>query len=164
MILRFIRSRNVLMLLLFVRAACNITLAWQYALGLVVGVLAYCLLETKFHRDMHESKWSPFHQSHKEHHDDPTPETGCPQYWLFAMYFVISGTVTLISRPGLSGFWAGIVIMLLAYEIVHFACHCPYQPKTRWGWRVRINHNLHHRLDDSTYYELLFPKRRDHGQ
>jgi hypothetical protein len=159
MILRFIRSRNVLMLAMLALVACDISLTWQYALGFAVGVLAYRLLETKFHRDMHESRWSPFRGAHKEHHDNPTPETGCPHYWVFAMYFAIDTGVSLISRPGLSGLWAGIFAMLFAYEVVHFVCHCRYRPRTEWGWRVRVNHLLHHRLDDSTRYELLFPKR-----
>ena len=127
-------------------------------LGLLAGFLAYYFLEVSFHRGMHLNRYSPFYTPHQYHHTHPSPETGVPRWWTFGMYGIITFLIHLTSRPFVASTWLGILIMLTTYEWIHFLCHCNYRPKTKWGWRVRINHLQHHNLDQLSRYELLFLK------
>jgi hypothetical protein len=161
--LRFCRTNNVAMIPLVMSAIClaiaNLP-SWRVAVGIAVGVLAYRLLERTFHVQMHTVPHTPFYASHHNHHDNPTPENGVPGLWVMAVYGVISLAVWWAGLPWLAGVWLGVVLMLAWYEWFHFLCHCNYSPKTKYGWQVRVNHNLHHVHDDGAYYEMLFPKRR----
>lgn len=150
-LLRFLRTANVILAIAVAICGYQMTLAalpWTLA-----GIAAYAALERKFHRDMHEVRWSPFHQSHMRHHDKPTPETGVPYLWVQLMYVALA-VCPLPER--LVGVRMGIFACLLAYEWVHFLCHCNYRPKTKMGWRIRVNHLKHHNHDPSSHYEMLF--------
>lgn len=125
--------------------------------GLLIGLIGYRCLEWFFHYQMHVDKWSPFYESHHHHHNFPTPETGVPRWWVFVLYTTI--TLAVCRFPLFLAIWTGVLLMLCAYEWIHFLCHCNYKPKTKWGWKVRVNHLTHHNLDETTRYELLFPKR-----
>lgn len=127
-----------------------------FAAGVVVGTLSYLALEAYTHRRMHENPHSPFHQSHAAHHANPTPKNGVPELWVFAVYAAILLVAGYLQRPFLSGACLAGLCWLMAYEWIHYLCHCPYTPKTKLGWRIRVNHNKHHRLDDSKFYELLW--------
>jgi len=161
--IRFCRTTNVMMLPLLAMS-CWLAIesfpAWRVSLGIVVGVVAYWMLEKTFHVRMHKVESSPFYATHHIHHDHPTPENGCPKLWVMAMYAAITAAVWWLSLPLFSGVWFGILSMLSWYEWFHFLCHCNYSPLTKYGWEVRINHNLHHVHDVDDYYEMLFPKRR----
>ena len=126
--------------------------------GFIVGIIAYSILEVPIHKGMHLSPYSPFYYPHKFHHTHPSPETGVPRWWTFQGYFLITFLLSLDNFPFLSSLWLGILIMLTAYEWIHFLCHCNYRPKSKWGWRVRINHLQHHNLNSLSRYELLFLK------
>lgn len=125
------------------------------SIGVVLGLLTYSILEKKFHRDMHLQELSPFYKTHEKHHLNPTPETGCPELWMFGFYFFVSLSVFLFNGPFVSSFWFGISCMLFMYEFIHFLCHCPYKPKTRYGRRIKRNHLKHHYVSDRDNYEML---------
>lgn len=150
--MRFIRSRNGLMIPLLIGSAW-VPWTWLTLLGWVLGVIVYTLLEAKFHRDMHRG--GPFFKSHKRHHDNPTPESGCPELWLFGVYYLVLGLVIYLQGPMISGFWLGIVCMLFLYEYIHFLCHTPYKFKTKYGRRIKRNHLKHHHISPNAHYEML---------
>lgn len=159
--IRFLASRNKWLIPIWILA---LTSLWWLAyaplrasVGLGIGLASYVILEAWFHEQMHIARWSPFHKTHKRHHDDPTPETGVPEAWVFWMYLVV--TVFLMVSPVLSNMWLGLFTMLCAYEWVHFLCHCNYRPKTKRGWRIRVNHLKHHYYDETSRYEMIFPGR-----
>lgn len=124
--------------------------------GLLIGTIGYRCFEWFFHYQMHNDKWSPFYHSHHHHHLHPSPETGVPRWWVFVLYSAI--TLVVCRFPLFLAIWTGVFYMLCAYEWIHFLCHCNYKPKTKWGWRVRINHLTHHNLDENSRYEMLFPR------
>lgn len=160
---RFCRTTNVMMIPLVIFAfgwAAHWLMSWRVMVGLSVGVIAYRLLERTFHVRMHTAPNSPFYKTHHAHHDNPSPENGCPEPWVMAMYCLISLVVWWTNLPMFAGVWLGVISMLCWYEWFHFLCHCNYSPKTRYGWQVRVNHNLHHVHDVDGYYEMLFPRRR----
>ena len=126
--------------------------------GFFLGFLAYYLLEVSFHRGMHENPYSPFYGPHQYHHTHPSPETGVPRWWTFGTYGIITLMIAFAFRPLIASTWLAILIMLTTYEWIHFLCHCNYRPRTKWGWRVRINHLQHHNLNSLSRYELLFLK------
>ena len=131
-----------------------------FGIGLVVGTLLYLILEAYTHRQMHVNPHSPFHHTHAAHHADPTPETGVPELWVFVVYVALLLLAAYLQRPFFSGVYLSALTWLMGYEWVHYLCHCPYTPKTKVGWRIRINHNKHHKLDDARFYELLWvPKK-----
>lgn len=136
---------------------CVYSYGWQTTLGTILGMVLDRILEWQFHADMHFSPRTPFFNSHQLHHNDPTPESGVPEWWMFGFYTLVSLTVALWDGPFISGLWYGIVTMLFLYEWVHFLCHCPYRFRTAWGQRVRKNHLRHHFVDDQTHMEMLFP-------
>lgn len=131
-------------------------------LGFVLGSLAYRILERHFHVEMHRNSRSPFFTLHRIHHANPLPENGCPEYWTFLFYFFVTTTVYLLNEayttPILCGIWFGITNSLFWYEWIHFLCHCPYAPLTRYGASIRNNHLAHHYENSSAYYEMLYPK------
>lgn len=129
--------------------------------GFLIGILAYTFFEEDMHRWMHTLKHSPFHKSHIRHHDHPSPETGVPDWWVFISYYCITFVMYYFQLKVMLSIWFGILTMLIAYEWVHYLCHCNYKPKTRIGWSIRVNHLLHHKHDSTTRYEMIFlkPKR-----
>jgi Fatty acid hydroxylase superfamily len=153
-LVRFARTADLFLIVAVGICAYQMTLgAWPWA---IAGILGYAIMERKFHRDMHELKWSPFHGSHMRHHDEPTPETGVPYLWVQAMFIAIA----VCPMPyRLTGFRMGVFACLLAYEWVHFLCHCNYRPKTKMGWRIRVNHLKHHNHDPDNHYGLLFVRK-----
>jgi sterol desaturase/sphingolipid hydroxylase (fatty acid hydroxylase superfamily) len=127
--------------------------------GTLLGFFIYTILEVPTHRGMHENKWSPFYKPHHQHHNTPSPETGVPKWWMFVFYTVLTGTIQYFALPVISAIWISILLMVTFYEWIHFLCHCRYRPKTKWGWKVRINHLKHHKVDPYKYYEMLFPEK-----
>jgi len=109
---------------------------------------------------MHINKLSPFYKTHKDHHNNPTPESGVPYTWIFLLYFSITSFLILLKLDYTINFWYGIFISLCAYEWIHFLCHCNYKPKTALGWIIRINHLKHHNFDSTKFYELMYVKRK----
>lgn len=163
---RFCRSRNFWMFPIVGFAGYTATLQiliapWLTLLGIVLGLLAYRALERHFHVQMHNSRRSPFYRSHGRHHENPTPETGCPEHWLLVVYAAVNPLLLWAQLPITTGIWFSIIFALLVYEWVHFLCHCNYRPKTKLGWKIRTNHLKHHNFDDTQFYEMLFPKTKD---
>lgn len=105
---------------------------------------------------MHEWIWTPFRFTHDRHHHDPTPETGLPDLWVINVYF-INSLIFLALPVGIYTAHTTILCMLLWYEFAHYSCHTPYQPKTWWGYAIRVNHLQHHKLNSPDRYSLLFP-------
>ena len=132
-IIRFFSTREVLLVPLWL---------WKFDPGWMslLGVAAYVLYEARAHKDMHS--WGPFYHTHAKHHDEETPESGVPPWWVFVAFCVPWGA-----------FWFGVFTCLCMYEFVHFLCHCKYRPITTYGWKVRVNHLQHHKLGDR--YELM---------
>lgn len=162
--IRFCKTTNVLMIPLVGFAIYIATSSSHHILmsvGVAAGVAAYYFLESKFHVDMHVKPLSPFFKTHEHHHENPTPETGCPEPWMFVFYFFVSMTIYSLATPILSGVWCGVAVMLFLYEWCHFLCHCNYKPKTKWGWAIRTNHLKHHNYDDTDFYEMIFVNRRN---
>lgn len=159
--IRFCRTREILGLgILGLSYYSLATSHWLFHLGMVTGTTIYLLVEAHSHERMHKNKSSPFHRTHHEHHLSPTPETGVPEAWVFLMYFTILTLLFIVQRPFASGVWVGVITWLMLYEWIHFLCHCQYKPLTKLGWRIRINHNLHHNHDDTKYYHLLTASKR----
>jgi hypothetical protein len=120
-------------------------------------VLAWPTLEYVFHRwFFHEWSWTPFRKTHDRHHDHPTTDTGLPDWWVICMYFVNSALFAF-TTPGLYTAHCTVLVLLSAYEFIHFSCHCNYTPKTWWGWSVRINHLQHHKLQNADRYAMSLP-------
>ncbi len=161
-IIRFLSTLEILHIPLILWAGHNVSRSYDSLLtpiGGIIGVIMYIFLEAKTHRGMHVNPYSPFYKSHHEHHDDPTPETGVPKWWTFAFYFAFTYFLTYFQLPLIRGAWFSILIMLTTYEFIHFLCHCNYRPKTKLGWRIRINHLQHHNFDPMSRFEMLFPKK-----
>ena len=160
----FVRFCCTLEVLHFPLLAWSASIAYQSfhpllsPLGFFTGFLAYYFLEVSFHKGMHLHPYSPFYAPHQYHHTHPFPETGVPRWWTFGMYILITLLIAFAFRPFLASTWLGILIMLTVYEWIHFLCHCNYRPRTKWGWKVRINHLQHHNLNPFSRYELLFLK------
>ncbi|MDZ4851217.1 MAG: sterol desaturase family protein [Pirellulaceae bacterium] len=132
----------------------------DFALAVML-VASWPLLEWIFHRFlMHEWTALPFHLTHDRHHRIPTAATGLPDTWIVVLYFFDTVLIWWIGLSYISTLNVAILFMLTAYEFVHFACHCNYKPMTAWGWKIRINHLQHHRLDESQGYSMLFPSFR----
>lgn len=158
---RFCRTRNILLIPLLALSTVTASLHLSHPARLIGGMLVACLIyyfiEAKLHEGMHSG--GPFHGSHKFHHDNPSPESGVPRPWLFVVYGIITLMVGLLPLPMLAGAWLSTIIMLSGYEWFHFLCHCNYKPMSKIGWRIRVNHLKHHNFDDTSNFEMLFPKR-----
>jgi hypothetical protein len=162
LILAFTTTRGGWIALSFVWAAILRSTILKFSdvdLLLIVSiVIAWPFLEWVFHRYlMHEWTLLPIHGTHAYHHRHPTSETGLPDRWIVASYFIVASVLWGFGWRYLLTVAVAILAMLLVYEFVHFSCHCNYKPLTSWGWAVRINHLQHHNLDESKQYSMLFP-------
>lgn len=158
----FVGTYNIVLLFLLAGLTIRASTCDSFFLlivGLVAGALAYMYSESFAHRRMH-TPGTPFYKSHSEHHLVKTPESGLPRPWLYLVYLMIGAALIALDVQILTGFYLGILAYLTVYEYVHFLCHCNYKPKTRLGWRVRINHLKHHNHNEHQHFELLFLKRR----
>lgn len=160
-IVAFLSSRGGLIVLSAVVAVVARILLWPVGTRdlIIAGsiILAWPTLEYVFHRWVfHEWSWTPFRKTHDRHHDEPTTETGLPDLWVIVVYFVNS-LLFAFTTPGLYTAHAAVLVMLSAYEFIHFSCHCNYEPKTWWGWSVRVNHLQHHKLQSADRYAMSFP-------
>jgi len=168
LILLFLRSRGGLIVLAAVVAVVVRILLWPFTTrdwviaGLIVA--AWPTLEYVFHRWVfHEWSWTPFRKTHDRHHDEPTTETGLPDLWVIGVYF-LNSLLFALTTPGLYTAHAAVLVMLSAYEFIHFSCHCDYDPKTHWGWSVRTNHLQHHRIEHGDRYAMSLPIFRVKGK
>jgi len=161
LILLFLRSRGGLIWLAALVAVLLRFLLWPVGTRdfIIAGsiVLAWPTLEYFFHRWVfHEWNWTPFRKTHDRHHDDPTTETGLPDPWVICLYFAFSVNFAF-TTPGLYTAYCTVLVLLSAYEFIHFSCHCNYTPKTWWGWSVRTNHLQHHHLQSADRYAMSLP-------
>lgn len=161
LIVLFLRSRGGLIVLSAVVAVVARILLWPFTTrdwviaGLIVSL--WPTFEYVAHRYvLHEWTWTPFRKTHDRHHDEPTTRTGLPDLWVIGVYFVNS-LLFVFTAPGLYTAHATVLVMLSAYEFIHFSCHCNYNPKTWWGWSVRTNHLQHHQLQSADRYAMSLP-------
>lgn len=133
-------------------------LVWLDAIWAVCIVASWPWLEWFAHRFlMHEWRFTGFRFTHDRHHANPTTDTGLPDRWIIAMYWINTFVFPWFDMPRLYTIHTVVLCMLTLYEFSHFSCHCNYQPRTWWGWAVRINHLQHHKLESRDRYALLFP-------
>jgi len=168
LIVLFVRSRGGLIWLAALVAVLLRFLLWPVGTRdlIIAGsiVLAWPTLEYVFHRWVfHEWSWTPFRKTHDRHHDEPTTETGLPDLWVIGVYF-LNSLLFALTTPGLYTAHATVLVMLSAYEFIHFSCHCNYTPKTHWGWSVRTNHLQHHRIEHGDRYAMSLPIFRVKGK
>ena len=167
LILLFLRSRGGLIVLSAVVAVVARILLWPFTTRdwIIAGliVLAWPTLEYVFHRWVfHEWSWTPFRKTHDRHHDEPTTETGLPDLWVIGDYYLLS-VAFAFTTPGIYTAHATVLVMLSAYEFIHFSCHCNYTPKPWWGWSVRMNHLQHHAIKSGDRYAMSLPIVRVNG-
>jgi len=95
---------------------------------------------------------------HYAHHDRPTMAEvilASPAS-LFAIIAVVCIPVALI-RPELTFAGAfGVASAFLYYEIVHFLCHLPHPPATRYFAERQRLHMLHHFHNEKHNYGICF--------
>jgi len=161
LIVLFLRSRGGLIVLSAVVAVVARILLWPIGTrDLIIAGLIVALwptFEYVAHRWVfHEWSWTPFRKTHDRHHDEPTTETGLPDLWVIADYYLLS-LAFAFATSGIYTAHATVLVMLSAYEFIHFTCHCNYTPKTWWGWSVRTNHLQHHNLQSADRYAMSFP-------
>ena len=124
-------------------------------------VIVWPMLERFFHRFlMHEWTFLPLHFTHTRHHVMPTKENGLPDAWIIVSYYVLSIVFFATGANRLQTAFVAVMWMLVAYEFNHFSCHSNYQPKTYWGWAIRLNHLKHHNHDQTKHHAMLFPMRK----
>jgi uncharacterized membrane protein (GlpM family) len=160
-IVAFLSSRGGLIVLSAVVAVVARILLWPFTTrdwviaGLIVAL--WPTFEYIAHRWVfHEWTWTPFRKTHDRHHDEPTTETGLPDLWVIADYYLLS-VAFVFATSGIYTAHATVLVMLSVYEFIHFSCHCNYTPKTWWGWSVRTNHLQHHKLQSADRYAMSFP-------
>jgi hypothetical protein len=161
LILSFLKSRGGLIVLSALVAILTRTQLWVFgSRDLIIAasiIAAWPLLEYSAHRwFLHEWTWTPFRKSHDRHHEHPSTDTGLPEPWVIAVYF-LNSVIFAFTLPGLYTAHCSVLAMLSIYEFIHFSCHCNYTPKTWWGWSVRINHLTHHNLDRPSRYAMSLP-------
>ena len=167
-IVAFLSSRGGLIVLSAVVAVIARILLWPFTTrdwviaGLIVAL--WPTFEYVAHRwFLHEWTWTPFRKTHDRHHDEPTTETGLPDTWVIGVYF-LNSVLCAFLWPGLYTAHATVLVMLSVYEFIHFSCHCNYEPKTWWGWSVRVNHLQHHKLQSADRYAMSLPIVRVKGK
>lgn len=167
-IVAFISSRGGLIVLSAVVAVIARIMLWPFTTrdfviaGLIVSL--WPTFEYVAHRwFLHEWTWTPFRVTHDRHHDEPTTETGLPDTWVICLNFATS-IIAAGTLPGVYTAHATVQVMLSIYEFIHFTCHCNYEPKTWWGWSVRVNHLQHHKLQSADRYAMSLPIFRVKGK
>jgi hypothetical protein len=126
---------------------------------MLLGVGLYYMFESFAHWEMHYNPLSLFRESHRLHHEEPTPENGTPYLWVPMVLLGVGGVLFKLGHAHTLTIMSSVLVCVLAYEYVHFLCHCPYVPKTAWGRRVRINHLQHHGIPH-TRFDMLFVRRK----
>jgi H+/Cl- antiporter ClcA len=158
----FFGTYNVVFVIIIIGLAIRVSFNayWIVSLvGVVGGAVVYMYSEALAHRRMHKSG-TLFFSSHTEHHLKKTPESGLPKPWVYLMYLAIGIVLSSFNLPLAQGFYLGLISYLSLYEYIHFLCHCNYRPKTRLGWRIRVNHLKHHNHDETQHFELMFLKKK----
>ena len=158
----FIGTYNPILVLIIAILACRVltnSALYFSAFGVIIGALAYMFSEAFAHRYMHQPG-TIFYRSHTAHHAKKTPESGLPERWLYFAYLGIAIFLVSFNLPILQGVYLGLMVYLTTYEYIHFLCHCNYKPKTRLGWRIRVNHLKHHNHDEQQHFELMFLRKK----
>jgi hypothetical protein len=140
---------------------------WVLARGLLLGALVWIITEYIFHRfllHMPPPPWRALRKVHArvhwQHHQTPSDLP-----WLFVPAW---GTPTLIGIAaaigwGLGGLDLALVaalgdaMVLVHYELTHFAAHVPYRPRTRLGALMKRHHLLHHFKSERYWFGVTSP-------
>jgi len=141
----------VLLFLGFAFAERGLDAAPDWALGLIVGGVAWTLCEYLAHR--FACHRAPILTTlHDAHHRDPLAYVGVPS-------FVSSGLIAAVGYLPLrglnpifaSGFASGMLIGYAGYMFVHHAVHHAAVKPGDWLYEARVRHMAHHYRDDADF-------------
>lgn len=149
---------TVPLLSFMLRLAMPATIGWYDLLIVLLVIFNWPYLECMAHKYfMHRWPLSLFYLTHKRHHDIPVSGTGMPDWWVVLCYPLITILWFVLQMKYAMTLNFAVFTMLGLYEFVHFSCHENYRPTTTWGWKMRVNHLMHHRFDDTKRFAMLFP-------
>jgi len=159
-VLIFAPAIAVLAGLAFDRMGTVTTFAWIVAGYFFWTLMEYWIHRAIFHFEPEEGLGARFHWIiHGIHHDHPNdplrlvmpPSVSVPLAGGFLALFLL-----VLQIPTALAFGAGFFTGYLAYDMTHYALH-HYQPKSRFGKRLRELHMRHHFQDDTCGFGISAP-------
>lgn len=134
----------------------------------LTGIIAYTVMEYFTHRFLFHSKPpnNPFlfklmKRLHYDHHHSPNDlHLLFLPLWFSLPNIVIIGAITYFVTSNIVitiSFLAGVITLLLYYELVHYIAHRPFQPKTPWGKWMKKVHIWHHYKNENYWFGVTNP-------
>ncbi len=130
--------------------------AARLALGVVIAVVVFSIVEYMFHRFVLHGRWLYRHKAtaalwkrvHYDHHQDTSDLSvmfGDPKTTMTPILVIAIPLGWLVDGAAGSAFGVFCGIVLTAnYEFFHLYQHVPYEPKSAWLRRLKKRHLAHH--------------------
>jgi hypothetical protein len=156
----------------FVAGVCAVSAAaaiyfyqgWPTWIAAAAGVVSFAVFEYAVHRYLlHQfPRIAPsMYAGHEAHHRNPNDIRHLfgPVHYDIAGYAAIIAILLAVgSGPAItSAAVAGISLMQLYYQWMHFASHRPVKLRTPWSKWMKKKHLLHHHMDDHAWYGVSNP-------
>lgn len=127
----------------------------------VFGAATWTVLEHLIHNYLghHGRGRNPFGKEHMRHHATTSYFAPTSKKLLAATPVVLlawGGLAFALGAPIGTAFAAGLVVMYVAYEVVHRRCHT-HPPRGAYGRWLRRNHFHHHFLSPKTNHGVTSP-------
>lgn len=115
-----------------------------------VAIFFVSLCEYLLHRCIFHGRRNMAQAGHVMHHDSPKALIGTPWFVTSALWWSIAYvTVYLLSIPYALSFMAAFITGYTVYAIVHHHLH--RASRSRRFRKLRIHHNIHHRIPDVNF-------------
>lgn len=140
----------------------SLTEIGQDILFLVVGLMAWTVVEYFFHRfPLHQSiKSFKEFRGHLIHHAFPNLENKIAVSIVeltTKLSVVAFGLSYILSTLQISLLFLGFLITITLYEWMHYCCHFASETNIRWFKYMRIHHLKHHYRDSTRYFGVTIP-------
>ena len=117
----------------------------------VAGILTVSLCEYSLHRWVFHSSVPLARAGHTMHHDSPRALVGFPWFVTAAFWWSVAYiAVNLLHIPFVLSFIAAFITGYTVYGVIHHILH-HHHAGGRWLRKLRIHHNIHHRLHDVNF-------------
>ncbi|WP_276355141.1 sterol desaturase family protein [Cohnella caldifontis] len=137
---------------------------WLTWVAAAAGVVLFALFEYAVHRYLlHQfPRIAPaMYAGHEAHHQDPNDIKHLfgPVHYDIIGYVLVFGVLLAASGslPITCAAVAGISLMQLYYQWMHYASHRPVKLRTPWSKWMKKKHLLHHHMDDHAWYGVSNP-------